>query len=160
MRLFRFLNIFYIVKKLYYRWQILSLRINGAKIGMKISNFNGFIFHGKAEKLSIGNNTTINYNVFFQCWDKVSIGNNVHLSPFVQLYTARLIENIDERNKHSTSPIVLEDNVWVGANSIIIGGVKIGKNSIVGAHSLVNKDVPPNSVVAGIPAVIIKKVVL
>ena len=51
-----------------------------------------------------------------------------------------------------TSPIVVEQNVWVGANTTILKGVTIGKNTVVGAMSLVNKSLPPDSVCAGIPA--------
>ena len=56
-----------------------------------------------------------------------------------------------------TKPIVIEDDVWVGFNSIILKGVTIGKGSIVAAGSVVSKDVEPFTVVAGNPALVIKK---
>jgi len=52
--------------------------------------------------------------------------------------------------------VILEDNVWVGANAIILKGVRIGKNSVIGAGSVVTKDVPSNVVVAGNPAKIVR----
>ena len=52
--------------------------------------------------------------------------------------------------------IVLSDNVWIGANSTIIGGITIGKNAVVSAGSVVTKDIPPNTVVGGVPAKVIK----
>lgn len=56
-----------------------------------------------------------------------------------------------------TKPVVFEDNVWIGDSAIICKGVRIGKNSIIGAGAVVTKDVPPNSVFAGNPAVLVKK---
>ena len=56
----------------------------------------------------------------------------------------------------STQKIIIEENVWIGANAIILGGIKIGAGSIVAAGAMVNKDVPKNTVVGGIPAKIIK----
>jgi len=55
-------------------------------------------------------------------------------------------------------PVVIKDNVWIGMNAIVLKGVTIGENSIVAAGSVVTKDVPPNSIVAGNPAVIVKEV--
>ncbi|MDC1008176.1 acyltransferase [Gammaproteobacteria bacterium] len=56
-----------------------------------------------------------------------------------------------------TKPVVFEDNVWIGDSAIICKGVRIGKNSIIGAGAVVTKDVPPNSVFAGNPAALVKK---
>ena len=53
--------------------------------------------------------------------------------------------------------IIIQEDVWIGANSIILGNVKIGKGAIIGAGSLVNKDVDSFTVVAGVPVIIIKK---
>ncbi len=59
--------------------------------------------------------------------------------------------------KEQCAPVRLEDNVFVGAGSIILPGVRIGKNTIIGAGSLVNKDVPSNCIAAGNPIKIIKQ---
>ncbi|MEW4371264.1 DapH/DapD/GlmU-related protein [Paenibacillus kandeliae] len=56
-----------------------------------------------------------------------------------------------------TSPTVIEDNVWVGANSIVLKGVTIGKNSIIGAGSIVSGSIPANCIAAGVPAKVIKR---
>jgi len=53
--------------------------------------------------------------------------------------------------------VIIEKNVWVGGNSIILHGVTIGEGSIVSANSVVTKDIPPYSIVAGIPAIVVKK---
>jgi acetyltransferase-like isoleucine patch superfamily enzyme len=57
----------------------------------------------------------------------------------------------------NTKPIIFEDNVWIGDSAIICKGVRIGKNSIIGAGAVVTKDVPPNSIFAGNPAKLVKE---
>ncbi len=69
----------------------------------------------------------------------------------------RVSIDVEERRKlPNSAPILIEENVWVGMNSLILKGVTIGKNSIVAAHSVVTKHVPENVLVAGNPAKIIK----
>jgi maltose O-acetyltransferase len=55
-------------------------------------------------------------------------------------------------------PILIEDNVWIGGSAILLPGVRIGKNSVIGAGAVVTRDVPANTLVAGNPAVIIKEI--
>ena len=91
----------------------------------------------------------------------VLIGDNVIIAQGVVL--SGLDHNYKECNISiskqgvSTALINIEDDVWIGANSVITKGVKIGKHSIVAACSVVNKDVPPFSIVAGNPAKVIKQ---
>jgi acetyltransferase-like isoleucine patch superfamily enzyme len=61
------------------------------------------------------------------------------------------------RPKLKTAPVKIADNVWVGMNAVILKGVTIGENSVVAAGSVVTKSVPPNTVVAGNPAVIVRQ---
>ena len=56
----------------------------------------------------------------------------------------------------NTKPVIFEDNVWIGDSAIVCKGVTIGENSIIGAGAVVTKDVPPNSVYAGNPAILVK----
>lgn len=89
----------------------------------------------------------------------VTLGNNVHITREVLFIThdggtllyRHLIPDLE-----ITSPIVVEDDVYIGVRSIILPGVRIGTNSIIAAGCVVTKDVPPNSVVGGVPAKIIK----
>jgi len=60
------------------------------------------------------------------------------------------------RQKQSTSMIVIEDEVWIGANVVIVAGVTVGKHSVIAAGSVVTKDVPPFSIVVGNPAKVLK----
>lgn len=91
----------------------------------------------------------------------VTIGNNIIFAQHVVVSGLNHdYQNMDQpihRQKVSTKPIVIEDECWIGANSVIMAGITIGKHSVVAAGSVVTKDVPPNSVVAGNPARIVKQ---
>ena len=92
----------------------------------------------------------------------VSIGNNCCTGQCT-IITA-LIHNFNNTNKRineqgvSVKPIIIEDDVMIGANASIMPGVRIGTHSIVAAGAVVTKDVPPHSLVAGVPAKLIKKI--
>jgi acetyltransferase-like isoleucine patch superfamily enzyme len=58
----------------------------------------------------------------------------------------------------STSAVVIEDDIWIGANAVILPGLTIGHHSVVAAGAVVTKDVPPHSLVAGVPAKVIKQI--
>jgi len=58
----------------------------------------------------------------------------------------------------STSTVIIEDDIWIGANAVVLPGVTIGHHSVVAAGAVVTKDVPPHSLVAGVPAKVIKQI--
>ena len=92
----------------------------------------------------------------------VSIGSHVNLAQGITV--TALNHNFTDTEKRideqgvSTTPVVIEDDVWIGANAVVLPGVRIGTHSVVAAGAVVTKDVPPHSIVAGIPAKIIKKI--
>ncbi|WP_294606102.1 DapH/DapD/GlmU-related protein [uncultured Bacteroides sp.] len=88
----------------------------------------------------------------------ITIGNEVFIGPKVNLITINHDVNPESRSATYGRPIVIEDKVWIGINSTILPGVKIGYGAIVGAGSVVTKDVPAMTIVAGNPARIIKKI--
>ena len=92
---------------------------------------------------------------------RIIIYNNVSISPCAvilpQGLDAGILNSAQKRPHVFYGDVVLEDNVWIGANATIVGGVRVGKNSVVAAGAVVTKDVPPNCVVGGVPAEIIKK---
>ena len=123
-------------------------------------------------KIKIGNNTTIRYNSKVSAVNSITIGDRVIISNNVRIY---------DHNSHPTDPsiresmclngfygdawsptkadnkpVIIDDNVWICEYSLILKGVHIGKGSIVAANSVVTKNVPEYSVVAGNPAVIVK----
>ena len=91
----------------------------------------------------------------------VCIGNHVNLAQGITV--TALNHNFEDTTKRideqgvSTHPVVIGDDVWIGANAVILPGVTIGSHCVVAAGAVVTKDVPANSVVAGVPAKVIKK---
>ncbi|MEH6407553.1 MAG: acyltransferase [Leeuwenhoekiella sp.] len=104
----------------------------------------------------------INRNVQIKCYKKIQIGENVAISENVTFWDSdahTILNNTDqisEKSKEKTVPIVVGDNVWIGTNAIILKGVTIGDGAIIAAGAVVNKNVPPGSLVGGVPAKIIK----
>lgn len=94
----------------------------------------------------------INKDCFFIDLGGIWIDDHVKLGPRVTLITANHQENPTKRDNLVTSSIHLEKGVWLGANVTVLPGVTVGENSIVGASSVITKDVPKNSVVVGSPA--------
>lgn len=110
--------------------------------------------------LVMGDHSNIGPFSYVGCSGPIRIGNNVMISPRVSLYAENhVIAGIDLPMKEqgvTQKGIVIEDDCWIAANSIILDGVTIGRGSVVAAGAVVSKDVPPYSVVAGVPARIIK----
>lgn len=92
----------------------------------------------------------------------VDIGSHVNLAQGITV--TALNHNFNNTDKRideqgvSTTPVTIEDDVWVGANAVILPGVTIGNHCVVAAGAVVTKDVPPHSLVAGVPAKVIKKI--
>lgn len=116
----------------------------------------------------IGNNTEINMNCIFLDDNKIIIGKNGLIAPNVQIYTAFHPTNSIDRFglpkedgtfefcKTQTKPVIIGDDVWIGGGVIILPGVKIGNNVVIGAGSVVTKDIPDNKIAYGNPCRIIK----
>lgn len=106
----------------------------------------------------IGYGCRINEDVFIQeavIGDKVMIAPNVAILSKTHKY-ADLDTAMVDQGETEPQPPTIESDVWIGRNAVVLPGVRIGKGSIVGACSLVTKDVPPYSVVGGVPARFIK----
>ena len=118
------------------------------------------------ENISIGENTFINTNCMFLDNNKISIGKNGLIAPYVQIYTAthplkaseRIVSNGDgSRYLTATKPVKIGDNVWIGGNSVIFPGVTIGHNVTIGAGSVVTKNIPDNVLAWGNPCEVVRK---
>ncbi|WP_217227230.1 DapH/DapD/GlmU-related protein [Streptomyces anulatus] len=112
-----------------------------------------------------GLNTTFGENVFvnqgctFMDKGGIRIGSGVMIAPKVSLITGGHPLPLAERRVYlSFAPIVIEDDVWIGAAAVITQGVTVGAGAVVAAGAVVTRDVPAGTVVAGVPARVIKKV--
>ncbi len=115
-----------------------------------------YIDYGKP--VTIGKDCFIQQCCTFFGRGGITIGNGVFIGPKCNLITINHDPKPDNRSATYGSPIVIEDKVWIGINSTILPGVKIGYGAIVGAQSVVTHDVPPMTIVAGNPARVIKKI--
>lgn len=114
-------------------------------------------------KITIGENTFINNHCqFINKHSNIEIGKNVLIAMNVLFITPNHTskqKNIPVRwQKEVYKSIIVDDDVWIGANAIILGGVTIGKGAVVGAGAVVTKNVAPMSIVGGVPAKIIKTI--
>lgn len=115
-----------------------------------------YIDYGKP--VTIGEDCFIQQCCTFFGRGGITIGNGVFIGPKVNLITINHDVNPANRSATYGRRIVIEDKVWIGINSTILPGVRIGHGAIIGAQSVVTHDVPPMTIVAGNPARIIKKI--
>ncbi|MBQ8672676.1 MAG: acyltransferase [Bacteroides sp.] len=129
--------------------------------GLGVSIEKNVTFHFRAEirapyKLKIGRGTIIGDNALLDARSSLTIGRNVNLSSNVSIYTLQH----DHRDSHFRCPdpsvrkmsVEIDDRAWIGSNVVVLPGVHIGEGAVCCAGCVVTKDVPPYTVVAGIPA--------
>ena len=112
------------------------------------------------DQIHIGDKSFINFNVSMIDLGEIRIGNRVLIGPGTGLFTA--IHPIDPEIRATGIEkginITIEDDVWIGGNVTILPGVKIGRGAIIGAGSVVTKDIPEMTIAAGNPAKVIRKI--
>mmetsp|Transcript_52661 Transcript_52661/g.115463 ORF Transcript_52661/g.115463 Transcript_52661/m.115463 type:complete len:228 (+) Transcript_52661:36-719(+) len=107
----------------------------------------------------IGDNFYCNHGCVILDCGKVTIGNNVFLAPYVGIYAAtHPLDSKARLDYELGNPIVIGDDVWIGANATICPGVTIGSRVVIAAGAVVAKDVPDGVLVAGVPAKVIKQI--
>jgi maltose O-acetyltransferase len=121
-------------------------------------------YFGLGNEISIGDNSGIGVKaniIGIGSGGELAIGNDVMMGPEVVILTIghnhKRLDIPMDRQGSFRSKIIIEDDVWIGYRCIILPGVKICKGSIIGAGAVVTKDVPPYTVVGGVPAKVIKK---
>lgn len=110
--------------------------------------------------ITIGDNVFINFGCIIFDMGEVTIGDNAMFGPRVGIYTTNHAFDAEERiaNVVVSKPIHIGNRVWLSADAKIVQGVTIGDNSIIGAGSVVTKDIPPNVIAAGNPCRVIRKI--
>lgn len=108
--------------------------------------------------VSFGSDCFLNFGCTLLALGGITIEDDVFIGPHCVLATEYHPEEPSQRHTLLTKPIVIKQNAWLGANVTVLAGVTIGRNAIVAAGSVVTKDVPDNSVVAGTPARVIREI--
>jgi acetyltransferase-like isoleucine patch superfamily enzyme len=120
-----------------------------------------YVIIRKGTDLEIGNYTQIGpFSVLFG-GNKIKIGHNVLIAPHCVIAASNHDYKQSERPMRfagavSAGPIIIENNVWIGANCTITDNVIIGEGAVIAANSVVTKDIPANSIAAGVPAKILR----
>lgn len=118
--------------------------------------------------IKVGEGCFVNYNCTFLDVSPITFGNGVWVGANVTIATPnhpliaseRLIADYPD-GRHDleySDPVTVEDNVWICSGAVICGGVTIGENSVIAAGAVVTRDVPPNSIAAGVPAKVVRKI--
>ncbi len=127
-------------------------------------------FHCECGKhIFVGDKVIINMNCTLVDNNRIDIGNNVLIAPNVQIYTAthspkvheRMVQDWEEGQDICLTyalPVKIEDGAWIGGGTIILPGVTIGRNSVIGAGSVVTRSIPANCVAVGNPCRVIKQI--
>ena len=110
--------------------------------------------------ISVGNNFYANFNLVLVDDIEIFIGNNVMIAPNVTItVTGHPVHPTLRKNGEQFSfPVKIEDDVWIGSNVVILPGVTIGRNSVIGAGSVVTKDIPENVVAVGNPCKVLREI--
>ena len=110
--------------------------------------------------IEIGENFYANYGCIILDGVKVSFGDNVFIAPNCGFHTAGHALDVEQRNMglEYAYPISVGNNVWIGAQTVVLPGVTIGDGTVIGAGSVVNRDIPPGVVAAGNPCRVIRKI--
>lgn len=163
----RYVVLFFILtRKLIDRMYMYICRSSFTSIGRNV------IFHPtnstfSYNTISIGNNVGIGEHAYFTAAiSHIYIGNNIAFAPNVTIrggnHSSHLVGKLlvdyttSDKRKEDDEPVYIEDDCWIASNVVILKGVRIGRGSIIAAGAIVNKSVPPYSIVGGVPAKVIK----
>lgn len=111
-------------------------------------------------QITLGDNFYANFNLVVVDDGKVIIGNNVMIAPNVTISTTGhpVDPTVRITGQQFSQTVTLEDNVWIGSGAVINPGVTIGRNSVIGAGSVVTKDIPADVVAAGVPCRVLRPI--
>lgn len=131
------------MQKRFKNWQ--APKINHGQL----TKWHWLVYYPK--NLQLSNNTDIGAFTYINAKNDVVIENEVQIGSHCSIYSVSTIDSKEGQ-------VILRRNCRIGSHSVIMPGVTIGENSIIGAFSFVNKDIPPNVVACGVPVKVIKKI--
>jgi acetyltransferase-like isoleucine patch superfamily enzyme len=108
-------------------------------------------------RIEIGNHTFINYGSSIAARTSVKIGSYCHLGHYTFVMDNDQHDVVRHTELPQSEPVIIEDHVWIGSKAVILPGVRIGSRAVIGAGSIVTKDVPPRCVAAGNPARVLRR---
>lgn len=135
----------------------LLCQITGHKIDGSTTVFTPF-FTNYGKNIKFGKNVFVNHACSFLDLGGITIDDNVMIAPRVNLTSESHPISVKDRKTLTVGHIHIKQNAWIGINATIFPGVTIGENSVVAAGAVVDKDVPDNTIVGGIPAKMIKQI--
>lgn len=125
------------------------VRIHSTTVPVELAAVNG-------GAIEIGDHSFLNYGVSISAFQSVRIGRRCLLGTYVMILDNNWHDVLDRSRTPPSQPVTLEDNVWLGNRVIVLPGVTIGRDAVVGAGSVVVKDIPSRSVAVGNPARVIR----
>jgi acetyltransferase-like isoleucine patch superfamily enzyme len=124
----------------------------------ELVSFSSTMIIRNPSNISIGSRCSFSNFVILDGHDRIEIGDDCMFANGVCIATATHDYDVDPMNSTQiTAPTIIRDNVWIGIGATILHGVTIGEGSVVGAMSLVTRDVTPRTIVAGVPAGVIRQ---
>ena len=130
----------------------------------RIEAWDSYLNQTFTPEIIIGNNVCMNTDIHIGCINRIVIGDNVLMGSRIyisdhshgEINTDALKVSPINRPLTTKGAVIIEDNVWIGEGVCILPNVTIGKNSIIGANAVVTRSFPPNSIIGGVPAQLIK----
>lgn len=126
------------------------VRLDGTTLPLEFAAFNGGL-------LEIGAGTYINYGSNVSAQEHVSIGRDCMIGQYAIIMDADYHDPLDHKAPGNVAPVVIEDDVWLGARVTVLCGSTIGRGAVIGAHAVVTGHIPPRTFAAGVPARVVKE---
>ena len=143
--------------------RMLLYKLSGLKMGRGVTIEYGVQIGGSFENVELKENVEIAQGVYLHAYDSIVIGKNTAIGPYSKIITnqnPRLeVNKLNEFYKPFKKPVIIGDNVYIGTGAIILPGVTVHEMSVVAAGAVVTNDVPSFTVVAGVPARVVKNLV-
>lgn len=127
-----------------------GVRLDGATVRLEFACYDG-------ARLSIGEGTYVNYGSSISAARSVEIGANCMIGQYAIIMDSDYHDALDHIAPGQAQPVVIEDNVWLGARVTVLRGSRIGQGAVVGAHSVVTSEIPARCLALGVPARVVRR---